>query len=139
MNVFRNRYKLLLVEDEKFEVELVQLATQDWGVELKIASNGKEAIEILESGYVPDGIILDLNMPVMSGIEFLQELHRKTILKPQEVRILVLSSSDRENEASATYSLSAAIFCKKPPGLDRFLELFRAIKIILENAVIPRK
>jgi len=138
MNVLR-RYKLLLVEDEKFEVGLVELATQDWDIELRVASNGKEALEILESGYIPDGIILDLNMPIMSGIEFLQELRKGTILESQQIRILVLSSSDQENEANATYALSAAIFCKKPPGIERFLELFDAIRVVLKNAVIPRK
>src|SRR5690606_16064105 len=76
-----NLLNILLVEDDEVDVMNVRRAftTNNIVNPLYVASNGEEALEMLRSGEVPRLrriVLLDLNMPRMNGIEFLQELRK---------------------------------------------------------------
>lgn len=65
---------LLLVDDDADIRESLQLVLEDMGYRVRIAENGKDALENLKLAPKPDIIVTDLMMPVMNGFEFLQAL-----------------------------------------------------------------
>ena len=66
---------ILLIEDEELLSSAFKAILEKDGNNVKIAKNGRQALEILET-FRPETIFLDLHMPVMDGIEFLQEYQK---------------------------------------------------------------
>lgn len=66
----------------------------------------------IKQGFIPDIILLDLNMPAMHGIEFLKKLELLTII--QETKVIVVSSSDSTNEKINCLNLGAWDYILKP-------------------------
>ena len=65
--------RILVVDDEADSASFVAGAIEGWGFEVKIASNGREGLSVLHATPI-DGILLDLEMPVMNGWTMLDEL-----------------------------------------------------------------
>ncbi len=79
------------------------------------ASNGLEALDILEAGNAVDAIVLDINMPKMNGIEFLREMNRRKY----HTKVLIVSTLAREGgkETIEALELGAFDFVTKPTSL----------------------
>ena len=118
--------KILLVEDNEVDVEAIKRAFRKHRIANPIitAKDGLEALEILknqEDAKPPVLVLLDLNMPRMSGIEFLQELRddpdlRKTI-------VFVLTTSKSEEDKVASYDLNVAGYMVKSEVGKDFINL----------------
>jgi CheY-like chemotaxis protein len=130
------RVPILLVEDDFIDVKTVRRAFKKNKVinPLHVCNNGEEALAYLrrEGNYAdkdksprPGLILLDLNMPVMNGIELLQIIKNDDELK--HIPVVVLTTSKDENDRVETFNLSVAGYIIKPVDFDRFLE---AVKII---------
>ena len=105
---------ILLVEDDEFNVELIAklLRSQaEFSYELKIAQNGKQALEIMDL-FVPDVIILDLKMPVMDGKTFLEEL-KKLNGRFRNTKVIVCSAYASIEEQHEILNLGAELFVQK--------------------------
>ncbi|WP_457555144.1 response regulator [Candidatus Pyrohabitans sp.] len=61
--------EILLVDDEKVTGKLVKKLLKRYGYSVRVVNSGDEALELLDSGYRPDLILMDVFMPEMSGIE----------------------------------------------------------------------
>lgn len=114
---------ILLVEDDDVDVMNVRRAFQRNNITnpIHVASNGLEALQLLRSGQVPADrrlILLDLNMPKMNGIEFLRELRADPDLC--HLPVVVLSTSDHEDDKTSAYRLNVAGYMVKPPSPERF-------------------
>jgi CheY-like chemotaxis protein len=83
--------KLLGVEDDDSTREWLALVLRQHGYAVALARNGREALHYLDSGFVPDLILLDMLMPVVDGWHFLQQVQRKALSPP--VPILVITAS----------------------------------------------
>src|SRR5690606_26708081 len=95
---------------------------------LFVASNGLEALEMLRNGSVPRArriVLLDLNMPRMNGIEFLQELRRDPELAGTPVVVLTTSSADRDR--TDAFKLNVAGYLVKPVKFADFCELMATL------------
>jgi CheY-like chemotaxis protein len=123
-----NRY-ILLLEDDAVETMRVERVMQslDPKLRLEIAINGREGLNKLEQNIsdLPSIILLDLNMPVMNGIEFLTAVKSDDRLKYIPVIILTTSASD--NDKLATYNLGIAGYMVKPVRYSDFTEVMRTI------------
>ncbi len=121
---------ILLVEDDEVDVMNVRRAFKKGGVSnpLFIASNGLEALDMLKSqrGQTPVVplerrlILLDLNMPKMGGIEFLQVLRADPALKSTPVVVLTTSGEDRDRVQA--YNLNVAGYLLKPVTFEPFVQ-----------------
>lgn len=112
---------ILVVEDDPIIQRLLLRALSIKGFSVKIAGNGVEGLEVLESDPSIRLILLDLMMPVMDGFEFLQKL--KELGRTPKIPVVVLSAAGpRANEAPADFVLH------KPIPLD---ELYRTVEIYL--------
>lgn len=116
---------ILLVEDDEVDVMNVRRAFKKNNIRnpLWTAGNGVEALEMLRSGEMPESrrlILLDLNMPRMTGIEFLKELRQDP--KLMATPVVVLTTSDAERDRVDAYKLNVAGYILKPVTLTNFVE-----------------
>jgi CheY-like chemotaxis protein len=122
---------ILLVEDDEVDVMTVQRAFKKGNISnpLYIASNGIEALAMLrgQSGSslpMPTErrvILLDLNMPKMNGLEFLQELRADPQIR--QTPVVVLTTSNEEKDRVQAYNLNVAGYILKPITFGNFVEL----------------
>lgn len=126
---------ILLVEDDRVDIMTVQRALKKNQITnpLHVARTGLEALSMLrgEDGFdrispPPALILLDLNLPKMSGIEFLSELRSDPEL--QDLRIIVLTSSNEPKDRAAAFEYDVDDYIVKPHSFDQFT---RAIATIL--------
>ena len=97
---------------------------------LFVANNGIEALAMLrgDSPVVPHHrrlILLDLNMPQMGGIEFLREIRTDETLK--SVPVIVLTTSNEDNDKVEAYQLNVAGYILKPVTFSKFQESMVAL------------
>ena len=116
---------ILLVEDDEVDVMNVRRAFERNNVSnpLFVAGNGLEALEMLRDGTVPKArrlILLDLNMPKMNGIEFLQALRSDPELASTPVVVLTTSNDDQDKIDA--YNLNVAGYLLKPVTFSNFCE-----------------
>ncbi|MDJ0692547.1 MAG: response regulator [Xenococcaceae cyanobacterium MO_188.B32] len=126
---------LLLVEDDEVDVMNVKRAFKKYQITnpLYIAGNGLEALSMLRSQdgqppKVPETrrlILLDLNMPKMNGLEFLQELRNDEDLK--KTPVIVLTTSDEDKDRIEAYNLNVAGYILKPVTFANFAEVMVAL------------
>jgi CheY-like chemotaxis protein len=90
--------KVLLVEDDGVTNFLSKIELNEFGLKnIHVTENGEEAIEYLKKEETPpDIILLDLNMPIMGGLEFLQKSYEMDLCTPS--RIFILTSSIRPED-----------------------------------------
>lgn len=102
--------KILVAEDEELTLMAIEAKLKNEGFEVVCASDGREALKILEY-YIPDILITDLLMPYVSGFELI------SIVKSNENRkipIIVLSALGEENTVMEAFVLGADDFITKP-------------------------
>ncbi len=134
---------ILLVEDDEVDVMNVQRAFKKNHIlnPLYIAGNGLEALAMLRGDDVekivpmPKIVLLDINMPRMNGIEFLQELRTEPELKAICVFVLTTSSDDRDKIAA--YDLNVAGYILKPIELDNFIEAVKTMDLYWSLLELP--
>jgi signal transduction histidine kinase/DNA-binding response OmpR family regulator len=88
---------VMVVEDDPASREIVVRMLQKEGIHVREASNGREAIAVLESGVTPDLIVLDLIMAEMDGFEFLRQVRPHA--EWSKIPVVVVSSLDINSEA----------------------------------------
>jgi CheY-like chemotaxis protein len=121
---------ILLVEDDQVDVMNVRRAFERNKIAnpVFVAENGIKALEMLRNGDVPPSrrlVLLDLNMPRMSGIEFLRELRASPDLALTPV--VVLTTSNDEQDKVEAYNLNVAGYLLKPVTFNSFVELMAAL------------
>lgn len=107
--------KILLLEDDMIEVMKLNRTISSLKLNHKIieASNGEEALKLLEKkDELPDIILLDLNMPKINGIEFLDILKKDPILK--NIPTIILTTSGNQKDLSECYKIGIAGYVLKP-------------------------
>ena len=125
-NKIKKSFKILLVEDNPADVRLTQEAIQrsELVSQLDVVKDGVEAIKFLQkfkkdsSGDHPDLILLDLNLPKMSGLEVLKEIKEDEDLK--RIPVVVLTISSNEEDLLKAYNLHANCFINKPLNIKEF-------------------
>lgn len=99
-----NSATVLIVEDENMLNEAYQVVLKTAGYKVLTAFDGKEALEVLEK-HNADIILLDLRMPVLDGVGFLEAYQLKSRKNPPKV--VVFSNFDMQKEIDQAYELGA--------------------------------
>jgi chemotaxis family two-component system response regulator Rcp1 len=125
--------KILLVEDSPSDVRLIRevLKEAKIPVQLNIARDGVEALEYMRqteagSAMRPDLILLDLNLPRKNGREVLAELKSSPTMR--QIPVLVMTSSQAEEDIRECYGLNANCYITKPGNLSQYFQVVRAIE-----------
>lgn len=135
----RNRKDILLVEDDEIDVMTVKRALREIKVDntVVVASNGEEALSYLndDRNGKPFIILLDLNMPRMSGIEFLKIANKNDILR--KIPKIVLTTSKEEQDIMESYNLGISGYMIKPVGYGQFVDTLRTIDVYWKLCKLP--
>jgi len=112
--------KILLVDDEEANHYIAQRVLQKLEVEAEMlnAKNGREALDIVKEvcqrEQCPELILLDINMPVMNGFEFLEELQHSAVLSSAPIKIVLLTSSMHFQDLARAQEYPVIDFIEKP-------------------------
>jgi two-component system response regulator len=126
--------EVLLVEDNPGDVRLTREALKEGKVwnNLHVVEDGEAAIAFVrqEGSFVavprPDLILLDLNLPRLDGREVLGLL--KADEKFRSIPVVILTTSQAEEDVLRSYNLNANCFITKPVDFDQFIKIVRAIE-----------
>lgn len=126
--------QILMVEDNPDDIELTIEALKDAEVGniLEVVRDGVEAMAFLkregkfQHASRPDLILLDLNMTRKDGREVLREI--KTHPDLRRIPVVILTTSQAEEDILGTYDLHANCYITKPVDFDRFLKVVRSIE-----------
>ena len=125
--------EILLVEDDPGDVLMTQEAFNDYKIanRLSVVSNGEDAIAYMrkqgrfEGVATPDLVLLDLNLPRRDGREVLLDIKRDPHLR--RIPVVILTTSEAEEDVIAAYDLHANAYVRKPVDFDQFVAAVRAI------------
>lgn len=125
--------EVLLVEDDEDDVLLTREALKDSKVivSMAVAQDGEEALNRLrrkppfESAPVPELILLDLNLPRVSGREVLKELKGDPVLR--KIPVVVLTTSAADTDVLRCYDLGANCYITKPVDFEQFQRIIKVI------------
>lgn len=125
--------EILLVEDNLADIELTRQGLREGKIanNLHIARDGVEALAFLrrQDEYAgvprPDLILLDLNLPRKDGRELLQEIKQDDDLK--QIPVVILTTSQAEEDILKAYSCHANAYMNKPVGFDGFVRVVKGI------------
>jgi two-component system, chemotaxis family, response regulator Rcp1 len=123
--------RILYVEDNPGDIELVRIAMRvlNFNATLVTAGDGLEAFELLSAHFdLPDLILLDLNLPKMTGMELLQAIRRDPQLEHIPVIILTGSSSKEEHRRLLDAKHGNVTILTKPCEFPRLIELVKHIR-----------
>ncbi|MGI8893221.1 MAG: response regulator [Bacteroidia bacterium] len=124
-------YKNILLvddDDDDQEIFLAALGEIDKSIKCTIAGNGREALEMLNNGLVnPDIILLDLNMPVMNGQQFLLEINQDK--KHKGIPVIILSTTSHNATIELVMDMGAQQFFSKPDSFEGLISILKSILI----------
>ena len=115
-----NKYKILVVEDDKNISSMIQTVLDSNGYQVLMAQRCQQGILMLTS-HVPDLVLLDLGLPDMDGIEFIRITRRSSMIP-----IIVLSARTEEQDKISALDLGANDYITKPFGTGELLARVRA-------------
>lgn len=126
--------EILLAEDNPGDVKLTEKALEEGHISnnLHVVTDGIEAMEFLrqEGEYAekpqPDLILLDLNMPRMDGRDVLEKMQAEDRLR--RIPVVILTSSEAEEDIVRSYELSANAYLTKPVDFDGFVDIVERIE-----------
>ena len=127
--VVRKPFEILMVEDNATDIKLAEIAFRDTVISnnFAVVTDGFEALEYLRrngqyaNAAKPDLVLLDLNLPKISGLEVLAAMMKDQKLRDIPVAIMTASESDKDIQTST--GLNAKFFVQKPVDFGRFIEL----------------
>jgi DNA-binding response OmpR family regulator len=123
--------KVLLADDEPDIVEMMAKKVADAGYATVIAYDGEDALRKIGS-ELPDVVLLDINMPHMSGFDVLRELRARP---PQEkwIPVIIISARNELVDLRKGFEMEADHYLTKPCSMD---DVLKAIKLM--SALIPQ-
>lgn len=133
MNNEQRAIEILLVEDNPGDVRLTKEALRDGKIRnnLQVAGDGRDALELLNSTkaagtLMPDVVLLDLDLPGLNGREVLSKIKSDEQLR--RIPVVILSSSEAEEDILRSYDAHANCYLSKPLALDQFSRMVHAIE-----------
>lgn len=138
--------EILLIEDSLPDVRLTERALKKSTLakQVSVVRDGEQALAFLrrQGEYAnaprPDIILLDLGLPKKNGAEVLAEIKKDPALK--RIPVIVLTSSDAEEDVLDTYNHHANAYTKKPVDMDEFVRTIKMIEDFwLSLVILPRR
>jgi CheY-like chemotaxis protein len=125
--------EILLVDDNSGDIVLTKelLTEARYPYNINVASSGAVALQFLRKegpfmgAPTADLVILDINMPGMSGLEVLRTI--RTDVHLESLPVVILSSSDSDDDIRKSYELQANCYLTKPENLEQFATLIQSI------------
>jgi CheY-like chemotaxis protein len=136
--MLQKKLKILLIENNKIEVSKFKraISSEFSDYTISLANNGNEALSVLENSF-PDIILLDLNMPEITGIEFLKIVKNNSKIK--HIPIIVLTTSNNDKDIKECYKLGVSSYVLKSLKYEDYkIEINAIIKYWSLNEFIEK-
>jgi len=130
---------ILLIEDDSVDAMTVKRAIRDLHLTNPIVHlvNGEEALRYLAGiAEKPFVVLLDLNMPRMTGLEFLKTIKSNEILRT--IPIIVLTTSKERQDIMESFDLGAVGYMTKPVDYTKFTEVINTIILYWNLSEVPK-
>ncbi|OKL41424.1 PAS domain S-box protein [Pontibacter flavimaris] len=121
--------KVLLAEDNEINIFLAQAILESWSAQVEVARNGREAVE-MATQRLYDVILMDIQMPEMSGIDATQEIRKLSEEQHAAVPIIALTANALKGDAEKYLAAGMNDYISKPFEEDK---LFRKIEALLPH------
>lgn len=121
--------KVLAIDDEQLVLLPLQKKLEDLGFQVRTTTDASEGIGIYDR-YKPDLIIVDINMPDISGIDFINHIRIK---KSSSTPIIVLSGNTNQDIVTKAFELGVNDYIKKPMCLDTISKRIKRLNIFFET------
>ena len=141
----RDAITILLAEDDDGHAVLVERNLRRAGVSNRIerVRDGQDALDYLyargaHAGRRPDGpllMLLDINMPRVSGVEVLR--HMKASPATASIPVVMLTTTDNPHEVARCYELGCSVYVTKPVTYDDLSEAMRRLSLFLSIVTLP--
>lgn len=102
-------YKIFLIDDDTFLLNMYSLKFTKSGFEVNTAQNGTEVLKKLKEGYVPDILLLDIIMPSMDGLDLLTQIRKEKLIPNATVIMLTNQSDTTDIEKAKTLGVNGYI------------------------------
>jgi len=134
-------FTVLLIEDELADAELFQDLLSEVAADIHVehVENGQAALDLLQrpGAQRPDLIVLDLNMPVMNGHDFLSQA--KAVAELRAIPVMVLSTSDHPDDIHRAYDGYASGYVVKPGSYQEYTQVLDTVQAYWRGLVrLPR-
>lgn len=125
---------ILIVDDDPVDIEFISRALIDTDESLDIATafDGFDAVELLKNRAPPDIVLIDLNMPRMDGLQFLDTI--KSDPCSARIPVIVFSTAGTPEEIARSYERRANAYVTKPNSIDDYNRVARAIRVFWLDA-----
>jgi CheY-like chemotaxis protein len=134
-----NNRPILLVEDDHVDILTIKRALKEIAVANPIVTreNGEDALAYLRdpASSRPCIILLDLNMPIMNGLEFLQQAKHDEQFR--SIPVIVLTTSEEQHDKVNSFNLGVAGYMAKPVDYRRFVDMMRSIDLYWSTSEMP--
>jgi CheY-like chemotaxis protein len=130
---------ILIVDDDEDDRDFITYALSlvDSGIQCSYAADGKQAIvELLQADQLPDLVLLDINMPVMDGLQFLKFRQANPVLAA--IPVIVHSTATDAQTAEQTLLLGANRFASKTNTVDGMVQLLKQIIGLSSATPLPK-
>lgn len=121
--------KILAIDDEQLVLLPLQKKLEDLGYKVKTSTDASEGIGIYDR-FKPDLVIVDINMPDMNGIEFIEHIR---INKRSSTPIMVLSGNNSNDIITEAFKFGINDYIKKPMDLDKVCERIKQLNIFFKT------
>ena len=122
------RVSILVVEDDPIDVRFIRqaLTAVDKSIDVNVARDGREAIQLLNEKTTPDLIVSDLNMPGMNGHDLLEAI--KNHVDWKKIPTIILSTSSNQRDINECYSMHANAYIVKPDTVAAYGQIAKQLK-----------
>jgi CheY-like chemotaxis protein len=126
--------KILVVEDSNvLQMYYAQIFAQMAGYQVSFTKNGRQALDHIGKHGMPDIVVLDVNMPVMDGLEFMS--HFRAEHQTPLAQVIMVTTEGREDDLKRGLEAGASAYLKKPFAP---IALTRTVEGLLANPVRPK-
>jgi DNA-binding response OmpR family regulator len=115
---------ILVVDDNEDSVRIVRMIVQSAGFEVRVARNGKQALEAVDEA-IPELIIMDVMMPEMDGVEALKALRESP--RTARIPVILLTAKGQDEDVFSGYQSGAAYYMTKPFAAKQLLNGIRLL------------
>jgi CheY-like chemotaxis protein len=136
---------IIMIEDDEGHATLIERNIRRAGVSNEIVkfASGRPALDYLVGGSGNPGVkngkpymvLLDLNLPDMSGVDILKKL--KETPKTERIPVIVLTTTDDKNEIQRCYDLGANVYVTKPVNYENFANAIRQLGLFFSVVQVP--
>jgi CheY-like chemotaxis protein len=103
--------KVMIIDDDTFILNMYKIKFTKEGFDPTLAVNGQEALDVIRGGFIPDVVFVDLIMPIMGGIEFLENIRKENLI--QNVPIMVLTNQSQVSDIDTAKNLGVKSYIVK--------------------------